>query len=455
MRIRFLRVFYISYISTFNGQEITAWARSRDGGRKSTWAWPVQQRPTSWKAWKLALKYLAPDGCVVPKLGEWLEQHHQQSEWYLDSDHNILYHHSNGTWEQHTSHSRARPCFATLATTCDRPASATHVAEANTRPRFVEKMDKCKILQHTSTNPPLLVPYTSNIDTCIETLPRHVKRLVGYIPAMRIPVGWYPTTPVDTIIFTDRSVTFGVGYHSWTVATADEDILLQGGGPDDGDLFLMQSYRSMERWHLPPDLWTTIEKVINHYKEHPHKCTANSTNGEPQKPFGVTLTTSRNLLHQAFRKQSHICWDNFLKGRISRDWLTHVHYNEEHSNCHCKSNDWSAKFTGGLWDHLKRMWKFWNDIYHQDNKRNIAQYKLEALERYMEKKWARHTELLPKLNDFQKQHFDQRQRIADLRYKSKKCWEILATRYLHDAETNRTGFTSDVKRILGWKTGVG
>jgi hypothetical protein len=39
-------------------------------------------------------------------------------------------------------------------------------------------------------------------------------------------------------------VTFGVGYHSLIVATEDEDILLQGGGPDDGDLFLMQSYRS-------------------------------------------------------------------------------------------------------------------------------------------------------------------------------------------------------------------
>jgi hypothetical protein len=39
-------------------------------------------------------------------------------------------------------------------------------------------------------------------------------------------------------------VTLGVGYHSWIVATEDEDILLQGGGPDDGNLFLMQSYRS-------------------------------------------------------------------------------------------------------------------------------------------------------------------------------------------------------------------
>jgi hypothetical protein len=78
----YLRVFYVSDISTHDGQGITDWARKgrRDGGRKSSWAWPVQQRPTSWKAWKLALEYLALDGCVVPTLGDWLEQHHQQSE---------------------------------------------------------------------------------------------------------------------------------------------------------------------------------------------------------------------------------------------------------------------------------------------------------------------------------------------------------------------------------------
>jgi hypothetical protein len=35
-----------------------------------------------------------------------------------------------------------------------------------------------------------------------------------------------------------------VGYHSWVVTTEDEDILLQGGGPDDGNIFPMQSYRS-------------------------------------------------------------------------------------------------------------------------------------------------------------------------------------------------------------------
>jgi hypothetical protein len=71
-----------------------------------------------------------------------------------------------------------------------------------------------------------------------------VQQLVGDIPAFRTPSGWDPTTPVNIIIATDRSVTLGVGYHSWVVVTEDEDILLQGSVPDDGDLFLMQLYRS-------------------------------------------------------------------------------------------------------------------------------------------------------------------------------------------------------------------
>jgi hypothetical protein len=65
-----LRVFYISDISTFDGQGITAWARKerRDGGKKEV----VLGMASSRKAWKLALKYLAPDGCVGTQLGDWL-----------------------------------------------------------------------------------------------------------------------------------------------------------------------------------------------------------------------------------------------------------------------------------------------------------------------------------------------------------------------------------------------
>jgi hypothetical protein len=40
------------------------------------------------------------------------------------------------------------------------------------------------------------------------------------------------------------SVLFGVEYHSWVIETSEEEILLTGGGPDDGDPLLMTSDRS-------------------------------------------------------------------------------------------------------------------------------------------------------------------------------------------------------------------
>jgi hypothetical protein len=85
----------------------------------------------------------------------------------------------------------------------------------------------------------------------------------------------------------------------------------------------------------------------------------------------------------------------------------------------------------------------------------IARYKIEALERDMEKLRARHIELLPKLWDFEKQHFDRRQRIVTLRYESKKFWATLAKLYMDDAENNRDGGHSESNQTAGWRTGVG
>jgi hypothetical protein len=147
-------------------------------------------------------------------------------------------------WEKHSDNNRASLRFSTQAIACDRPVRATHVVEAKTRSRFVEIREKCKISQRTTIDPLPLVPYTSNIGNCIKALPRHVQILVVDIPALRTPTGWDPKTPVNIIITKDGSVTLGVGYHSWVVATEHEDILLKGGGPDDGDLFRMQSYRA-------------------------------------------------------------------------------------------------------------------------------------------------------------------------------------------------------------------
>jgi hypothetical protein len=56
-------------------------------------------------------------------------------------------------------------------------------------------------------------------------------------------VDWTKTRSM-TSVSTDGSVVFGVSYHSWVFANNNEQVLLFGSGPDDGDRLLMMSYRS-------------------------------------------------------------------------------------------------------------------------------------------------------------------------------------------------------------------
>jgi hypothetical protein len=93
--------------------------------------------------------------------------------------------------------------------------------------------------QQTSIN-----TYTSGIGNCIQALPKHVQHLIGNIPTLATPMGWDTTEPKYLIVAMDGSVLFGVGYHSWVIATSYEDILLTGGGPDDSEPLLMTSYWS-------------------------------------------------------------------------------------------------------------------------------------------------------------------------------------------------------------------
>jgi hypothetical protein len=78
--------------------------------------------------------------------------------------------------------------------------------------------------------------------------------------------------------------------------------------------------KAMKAWRIPPDFWISIEKGINHYATHPLKRDKENMPPEPQKPFGKTFYTPWNILQVAFRKQSHVGWENFLKGRICTEW---------------------------------------------------------------------------------------------------------------------------------------
>jgi ribonuclease HI len=66
----------------------------------------------------------------------------------------------------------------------------------------------------------------------------------SWILDIEVPRGLSFTDEHDIIVATDGSVVFGVDYHSWVVATDNEQVLLMDSGPYDWDQLIMTSYRS-------------------------------------------------------------------------------------------------------------------------------------------------------------------------------------------------------------------
>jgi hypothetical protein len=126
------------------------------------------------------------------------------------------------------------------------PQGITHKAQSTIRSSYidVERLFSLGKRETTGENEPAVSHYQSKIGDSFHSLPKHVRRLVGNMPKLTLPVDLDPTEPQDLIVATDGSVLFDVGYHSWLVSTKDEDIIISGGGTEDGAPNKMTSYRS-------------------------------------------------------------------------------------------------------------------------------------------------------------------------------------------------------------------
>jgi hypothetical protein len=124
--------------------------------------------------------------------------------------------------------------FSRLGAVCDEPASYTHVVLTVTRNRYVEIKEMVKCQQPVTRITPSLMPYQSCVGAVAGALPLHAQRLVGDMRHFQLTTHLDCTIEVDIIIVMNGSVLFGVGCHSWLIATTDEEIIMTGGGPDDG-----------------------------------------------------------------------------------------------------------------------------------------------------------------------------------------------------------------------------
>jgi hypothetical protein len=50
----------------------------------------------------------------------------------------------------------------------------------------------------------------------------------------------------------------------------------------------------------------------------------------------------------------------------------------EHENIKLQAKEWAPKMILALWDHMLRLWQYWNDALHKDNSKGVAQFKVEA-----------------------------------------------------------------------------
>jgi hypothetical protein len=191
--------------------------------------------------------------------------------------------------------------------------------------------------------------------------------------------------------------------------------------------------KAMKAWRISPDFWIAIEKGINHYAAHPLKRNKEDIPPEPQKPFGATFYTPRNILQVAFWNESHVGWDNFLKGRICTEWCTYIKQHLATSNIKNDYQEWSTKLILVLWEHIYRVWTFRNTVHHNDNQGRVVCYKEEALARRMGIIWSKKDDLRDRLHEFQLTRFNERTKITNMRYESKRCWANLAELYLEEA----------------------
>jgi hypothetical protein len=93
----------------------------------------------------------------------------------------------------------------------------------------------------------------------------------------------------------------------------------------------------MDKWSLSAYMWAAMDNVVRHYTQNPLNRDPGHMPAEPPYPFGTNFYTPRNRLKVAFCAQSQIGCDNFLKGRMSRYWISCIDH-------HFKEN--GSKLTG-------------------------------------------------------------------------------------------------------------
>jgi hypothetical protein len=104
---------------------------------------------------------------------------------------------------------------------------------------------------------------------------------------------------------------------------------------------------------------------------------------------------------------------------------------------------------------MDRLWTYRNNIYHENTHQQVARYKMEALDRRYDEIWEKYNGVIERLHNFQSKHFENRQKIGNLNYESKRCWVNLAEKYIKEASSPIRSEIYTLSEFLGARNRVG
>jgi hypothetical protein len=114
---------------------------------------------------------------------------HQTTEWNLDATTLSLFRHHEVVWTTHRAIHYERLRFELTGTATVEPRHITHKAKGVQRQRHIDFTAVHGVMDGAPEggNDPAESIYTSDIGKCFHALPKHVRKLVGDIPALDLP----------------------------------------------------------------------------------------------------------------------------------------------------------------------------------------------------------------------------------------------------------------------------
>ena len=142
----YLRVFFLSDITTADGTELEEWALTGNHRRKGPLLWPNQQSPskTAWSQWRTMLCRaftidVSRSKQLRHKLGNWINHSHQQFQWEYDIQMKVLCNHQNNTKLYYVqSHTRNRFKITDVNISNFSPTHIASVKMINNQPQVIK-----------------------------------------------------------------------------------------------------------------------------------------------------------------------------------------------------------------------------------------------------------------------------------------------------------------------------